>query len=337
MRILAADIGGTKTLFQISQLIAGEHEVVFEKRFLSNQWNDFSKAATSFLNEAGDAANNINAACFAVAGPVSGDGLSASVTNLPWLLECEALKKSLQIPDIVLINDFQAVGYGIDKLSNAELVTLQQGSPQAQQPRLVIGAGTGLGVAQTIWQNGRYHVLPSEAGHSDFAATNPQQLQLLKYLKQKYDHVSWEQLLSGRGVENIYDFLRDSQHCEESNELKAAIAKQEDAASAISEFAHKHGDPLASATLELFVSIYGATAGNLALTTLPYNGVYIAGGIAAKILDFMTQEHFIKAFNNKSKMKTLLTSIPVHVITNANVGVLGASLIASYKASKKYK
>jgi len=333
MRILAADIGGTKTLFQISQITNAKTEVLFEQRYASNDWGDFSDAVKTFLDQAGEAGNNINAACFAVAGPVASDGLTASVTNLPWVLNSETLKKILHIPEIVLINDFQAVGFGIDELSESELVTLQHGSPQPQQPRLVIGAGTGLGVAQTIWQNDRYHVLPSEAGHGDFAATNSQQSQLLEYLKQKYQQVSWEMLLSGKGISNIYDFLRDSQHRAESNELKTALKDQSDAAAVISQFADKHCDPLACATLKMFVSIYGAAAGNLALTTLPYNGVFIAGGIAAKILDFMTQEHFIKAFVNKSKMKGLLSTVPVHVVTNANVGLLGANLIARYKAS----
>jgi len=321
IRILAADIGGTKTLLQLSEFNDRSFRLLYEERYSSQDYASFDELLTAFLRDTGQ--TGIDHACFAIAGPVSTDGSSANVTNLPWQLQRDRLVKTYNINHVTLINDFHAVAAGIDTLSGDELQILQQGQPQTPGTQLVIGAGTGLGVALRIWTGSAYQVLATEAGHAGFAPANEQQQRLLSFLASRYTIVSREQVLSGQGLVNIYQFI-----CEEDT----TTARDIDAAQ-ISHLADQ-GDDHCRRALALFFDIYGSECGNLALATLPFAGIYIAGGIAAKNLGALVQSGFIAAFCHKSKMQGLLTDMPVFIIKNEAVGLSGARHVAALNVNK---
>ncbi len=262
-----------------------------------------------------------------VAGPVS--GRTAATTNLPWQLDADELEFSLGIPKVRLINDFQAVGYGIEALKEEDLASLQTGISVEKGTRVIIGAGTGLGMGLLVWQEDHYEVVASEGGHTDFAADGELQVNLQHYLKQRYRWASWERVVSGRGLVNIFEFLVEQQGAQPSAALTQAM-QQEDSAAAISEFAITGQDVVASQALDLFVCMYGAQAGNLALLGLATGGVYIAGGIAPKILSKLKDGKFMQKFLDKDEhMQRLLKHMPVNVIINESVGVIGATVAAS--------
>ncbi len=325
MKILVGDIGGTKTLLQVAEFTPDNHCHVLREHAYASDHPDPMQIFRHFLQ----GAPAVDAACFGVAGPVTGDAAhqQAQVTNLPWRLDNAALAAELNIPRVRLINDFQAVGYAIESLKDRDVVVLQGGEPQPQGTRALIGAGTGLGEGLLVWHNDHYEVLASEGGHVDFAPQDGTQAQLLEYLSRQYDHVSYERVVSGPGLVNIYTFLRQAKPGAESADLARAM-REGDPAAAISEFALWREDELAQQTLTQFVRIYGAQAGNLALTTLARGGVYIAGGIAPKIIDFMNSNDFLQAFNSKGRMQPLMQSIPVKVILNSRVGLIGAATVA---------
>ena len=241
-----------------------------------------------------------------------------------------------------MINDFAAVGYGILGLNEKDLLTLQTGKLDRNAPMAVIGAGTGLGQGFLVPEGDSYRVFGSEGGHTDFAPRSPLEFQLLKYLLDKHniDRVSVERVVSGQGIVSIYQFLRDSKHFgNETPEIAEIVRaweqqvghkeKKVDAAAAIAKAALEKSDRLSEETMEMFVEAYGAEAGNLALKLLPYGGLYIAGGIAAKILPLMQERDFMEAFINKGRMRGLLERIPVHIVLNPQVGLVGAAICAS--------
>jgi glucokinase len=275
------------------------------------------------------AAGSPGGVCLAVAGPVhqTPAGQSVRVTNLSWGLDSRALTAEFGFPRLRLINDFQAVGYGIETLMHDDLVVLQQGQPEPYGVRAVLGAGTGLGQAVLIRQQKHYEVFPTEGGHVDFAPADDEQVDLWRYLQVRYGHVSCERIISGPGLVDIYGFLRGQGRAAESPRLAGEL-RQGDPASAISNAALTDGDPLAMQALELFVRVYGAQAGNLALSVLAGGGIYIAGGIAPKIIDKLRDGEFMRAFQAKGRMASLLQSVPVSVVMNENVGLLGATLAA---------
>lgn len=315
--ILAGDIGGTKTWLRLS--CAGR--VLREERLESAAFDGLVTMIAGFLGDAAPAS-----ACFGVAGPVRGG--SAQITNLPWRIEAAEIAARFAIPRVELINDFQAVAYGIEALAPGDLLTLQTGQAQEHGPRAVIGAGTGLGEGYLVWQDGAYHALPSEGSHADFAPADELQADLWRWLKKRHGHVSWERVVSGPGLEAIYLFLRERGGMAESPLLVAAMAEG-DASAAISRFALEHGDPLASAALDLFVAAYGAEAGNLALKILASGGVYVAGGIAPKIAEHLKAGSFMRAFRDKGRFAELLATVPVQVVMNPQVGLLGAEVVAN--------
>lgn len=318
---LAGDIGGTKTLLQIGAA-DGTRAPLLQKSYASAGYAGLAEILDEFMREA--RVNDIASTCFALAGPVSGRRMK--LTNLPWEVDADALAARFAIGRISLINDFESVGFGIAALQPADLLTLQAGEPQAQGVRVAVGAGTGLGVAWLSWQDGGYAVHPSEGGHMDFAPADAIQYELLRYLQQRHGHVSYERIVSGPGLVAIYEFLRDSGRAIPSPPLVAAMQKG-DVAAAIAQFA-SHGEPAACMALELFISIYGAFTGNLALLALPRGGIYIAGGIAAKIAAQMQSGDFLRAFRDKGRFAELLETLPVHIVINPQIGLLGAGLYA---------
>jgi glucokinase len=333
MKILAGDIGGTKTLLQILRLDESSLNVtaLHEQRFDSQAYSNFEDLLKEFIDSCDNQLEQtIRAACIGVAGPVS--DTIAEVTNLPWRIDSQSLQQIFDIASVRLINDFQAVGYGISSLSDTDISVLQNGMYQDQGIRAVIGAGTGLGQGILTWRDNYYDVMASEGGHVDFAPVDEEQIQLLQYLKQQFDHVTYERLVSGPGLCNIYAFISSLHPEQESPELRQAM-RSGDQAAAITQFSTNNKDPLAVAAMKLFISIYGAQAGNLALTCLPYGGLYVAGGIAPHIIDKLQDGCFIEAFCNKSKMQDLMSKIPVKVITNPQVGLMGAVNVAKRLAT----
>jgi len=327
MRVLAGDIGGTKTLIQIAEVDADEYRVVLEQRFESTRYEDLGALLQEFMETtAAGTTPGPATACFGVAGPVTEH--TARVTNLPWRLDATEIGERFGIPKVSLINDFQAVGYGIDALGPSDLRVLQAGKPRAHGPRAVIGAGTGLGEGLLVWQQERYEMVASEGGHVDFAPLDELQWELLHHLMQQFDHVSYDRVVCGSGLVRIYEFLRERAGTGDAPELRQAMLDG-DPAAAISQAALHRTDPRAVQALDLFVRIYGAQAGNLALTALATGGVFIAGGIAPKIIDKLADGDFIRAFNQKGRMSRLLNTIPVRVVLNPHVGLLGAMLAAS--------
>jgi glucokinase len=321
-RVLAGDIGGTKTWMQLAEVRPGHTQVLLEQRYDSQAYADFLPLALDFLHRT-RSFGSAHSACFALAGPVIGQ--QGKVTNLPWHLDAHTLAREIGIRAVRLVNDFEAIGYGIEALRDEDLVVLQLQSGEARihAPCALIGAGTGLGQGILVWEGDHYEPLPTEGGHADFAPVDEQQIALLRYLMERYGHVSYERVLSGPGLVNIYQFLRDS--APQSPTLRQATG---DPAAAISEAALAGSDPLAAEALDLFVRIFGAQAGNLALACLPHEGLYVAGGIAPKILEKLRSGIFMESFLAKGRMTPVLSGVPVKVILNAKVGLLGAALAA---------
>ena len=314
MRVLAGDIGGTKTLLQLADVKPGSCRVLLEKRFASDAYPGLLPLAEEFMREADShGIFDVEHACFGIAGPITGK--TAKVTNLPWHIDADVLAQALSFQHVRLINDFQAVGYGIETLDASNFHVLQEGKAETCGPRVILGAGTGLGEGLLIWQQDHYEVIASEGGHVGFAPENRLQVDLLCFLESQYERVTFERVLSGSGLVNIYEFLCSRGEAEESPALRLAL-KSGDPAAAITEYALAEKDALAMQALDLFVNIYGSQAGNLALTCLATGGVYVAGGIAPKIIAKLKRGDFIRAFNNKGRMAHLLTHMPVKVVMN---------------------
>lgn len=314
MNILAGDIGGTHTRLMLAQANGHEFTVLRQQHYRSQQYDGLAPVVHEFL-QAGEERPVPTRACFAVAGPVREN--KARLTNLPWQIDADSLAQSLAIDDVRLLNDFEGIGYGIDLLGERDLATLQAGAAEPQGNRVVLGAGTGLGQCLLTWCGGRYQVHASEGGHADFAARNEQEIDLLKMLLKKQSRASYEQLLSGQGLVSIYEYLGNISASD------TRLSQLEDAAAAISEQAFRK-DELAVSALNLFVSIYGARAGDLALENMATGGVFIAGGIAVRNLAFLQSGEFMQAFTRKPPMTAVLESIPVNVILNPDAGLLGA-------------
>ncbi|MDY7013465.1 MAG: glucokinase [Cyanobacteriota bacterium] len=338
--LLAGDIGGTQTRLRLIAVEAGQPgETCYEEDYPSSQFPDLAPIVRQFLDAAQTALGkqvSPEKACFAIAGPVTND--TSILTNLSWNLDARRLERELNIPKIALINDFAAIGYGILGLDQTDLHLLQDIPPQSDAPIAVIGAGTGLGQGFLIPKpSGGYRVFATEGGHASFAARNELEFGLLQDLRDRHNlsNVSVERIVSGQGIASIYQFLRDRGEMPESPELRDRIQQWErgdssiDAAAIIGENALEGRDRLCQQTLKLFVAAYGAEAGNQALKLLPYGGVYIAGGIAAKILPLLEAGEFMEAFLDKGRMRSVLKNIPVRIILNTRVGAIGAAIRAA--------
>lgn len=322
--LLAADIGGTKAALALASVTGARPEIVAERVYACREFDGVQPILTDFLQQRAVAGHRgaIAAACFSVAGPVAGN--STTLTNLGWRVSGNTLAADLRLPEVRLVNDFAAAGLGINRLTANELETLQAGSPVARAARLVIGAGTGLGVGLLTWQDDGYAAHSSEAGHADFAPVDELQDQLLAHLRRTYGRVSYERVISGPGLMRIFSFLQETGVGVPSKQMRDADKTRKDMAELITEFALAKLDPLAVRALDLFVAAYGAFAGNLALTTLAHGGVYIAGGIAPKIAPKLKEGAFMRAFTSKGRFSELLATMPVHVVMNPQVGLYGA-------------
>lgn len=317
---VSGDIGGTKTLLQAAEWLDGNVHVRCERRYANREYLSFSDVLRDFLGATSALGMKPPlSACFAVAGPITEQGIR--LTNLPWLMNATALEREFSIPVVKLINDFEAVALSVEVLAADDLVVLQNGAPRATGMRVTLGAGTGMGVAWLIWQGGRYIPLPTEAGHMDFAPADELQVRLWDHLRKHFGHVSVERILSGPGLVNIFNFLM----VESSAADGAQAPLGSDGAPQVSDLAFNDGHPIAMKSLTLFVEIYGAYAGNLALAGLCRNGVYVAGGIAPKILVKLQEGGFIKAFRDKGRFSSLMEEIPVYVVINSKAGLIGAA------------
>jgi glucokinase len=322
MRILVGDIGGTKTLLAVLEVQPSSMQTVAERRFDSRRYSTFQALVAEFCQEVGaDAAR----ACFGIAGPcVDGE---CRTPNLPWVVRATELAAQLDLPRVDLINDFAAIGYGLPTLSPADYVELQAGIADPTGPIGLIGAGTGLGQAFLVRGPQGYRVHPSEGGHADFAARDPLEAALASGLAQAFGHVSYERVLSGRGLVSVFQFLGGR-----NGGVPAALVAEmelEDPAAVISRHGLAGTDPVASAALDLFCSIYGAEAGNLALRVLASGGVYVGGGIAPKIVAQLARGSFMRAFRDKGRLTRFMADVPVRVITSPRVALLGAAAFAT--------
>ena len=325
MRVLAGDIGGTKVRLQVAEIDGDVTRVAAEWRVKSADYDGLGSIIAECFASAGLTGVAMDAACFGIAGPVQLEGMrqSAKVTNLPWVIESDVLARLLGSTRVRLINDFQALGYGVEGLTASDVFVLQAGVEQPRAPRVVLGAGTGLGQGILVWEDDHYEAIATEGGHVDFAPTDALQQELLQFLAARFGRVSYERILSGPGIVNVYTFLSERAGRSGGPMLAAA-----DPAAAITEAALAGADPYAEQTLALFVRIYGAQAGNLALSVLGQGGVYIGGGIAPKILPALSNGDFMRAFIDKGRMASLLATMPVRVIVNTGAGLLGALLAA---------
>jgi len=329
MTVLAGDIGGTKTLLQLADIVVGtRYDVIFEKRYISADWENLTPMVQDFMQAAAQAADfKIRAACFGIAGAVN--GRNARTTNLPWVISADDMERDCGIANIRLINDFQSVGYGIEVLSDEDVVALNQGAEVYRGTRVIIGAGTGLGQSLLVWQGNHFEVVASEGGHADFAPTDAEQVGLLEYMQQQFGRCTWERIVSGTGIRNIHNYMLETYPGEESSALTKARSNG-DPSAAISIAATNGSDPLAMRSMDLFCKLYGAQTGNLALTGLATGGVYIAGGVAPRIIEMLKNGLFMEGFMNKEeRMQGYLKAMPVRVVVNAKVGLMGSAVAAS--------
>jgi glucokinase len=322
MIVLAGDVGGTNARLAIVELDGRGARITRDGRYPSRDYPGLTPIVRHFLAKA---ASRPDRACFGIACPVVEDDCTAP--NLPWTIHARTLASEIGIPRTAIINDFVAVGYAIELLGPSDLATLQEGTPMPRGPIALIGPGTGLGQGYLIWGGDHYRVLASEGGHGDFAPSGEVQSDLLRYLRRQFGRVSWERLLSGPGIVNAYRYLLASGVAPERTVVHDEM-EQEDPARVISRHGIAKTDCLSDRALDLFCEIFGAQAGNLALTVVSTGGVYLAGGIAPRLVERLRSGPFMAAFRNKGRMSELLSRIPVHVIMNPNVGLLGAAAVA---------
>ncbi|MGA9672311.1 MAG: glucokinase [Terracidiphilus sp.] len=326
--ILAGDVGGTKVHLALYDFTDGKLSYTRDKQYPAKDYSGLEAIVKEFLS-----ADKVTAACFGVPGPVRDGRLR--LTNLPWTLDSRELAANLGIQHVFLINDLEANGYGIAELSADQIVTLSEGDSGQIGNRALIAAGTGLGEGLLTW-NGHIHVpYPSEGGHTDYGPRNEDEIDLLRFLKQKYNgRVSYERVISGMGLTNIYEFLREVRGMEEPTWLAERIAAAHDPNSVITEMALAAKSEICEKALDMFVSAYGAEAGNLALKVLSVGGLYVGGGIAPRILEKLKDGTFMKSFTDKGRLSQLLINMPVRIILESKAALLGAAAFAEARAAE---
>jgi len=320
--LLAGDIGGTKTNVGIYSPDKGPREPLFDGTFPSGQYASLEDLVSEFLSKC---SIKVDQAIFGVAGPVVGG--RAKITNLPWIIEEKQFRETLNIRSVHLLNDLEAIAYGLTLLARKDLHTLNEGVSIPRGTLAVIAPGTGLGEAFLMWDGFRYKAYPSEGGHGDFGPTNPLEIELLRYLHKKMEHVSYERVCSGHGLPNIYAYLKESGYAEEPAWLAEQLATADDPTPVIVSAALDTEKPckLCVTTLSVFVSTLGAEAGNLALKVLATGGVYLGGGIPPRIIPALETGQFMESFTNKGRFSEMVSWIPVHVICNPKIALIGAA------------
>ncbi|HZS99198.1 MAG TPA: glucokinase [Terriglobales bacterium] len=318
--ILAGEIGATKTRLAAFENEGNRLNTVVEKTYLSQQESSLPNIASNFVKTEGIP---VHSACFGVAGPVRGK--TCKISNLAWTIDADELAGLLKLKSVGLINDLEAYAYGIDGLESKDFVTLSEGHEDAVGNRAVISARTGLGVAGLYWDGFRHHPFACEGGHCSFSPGNELEIELLQYLHKKHGRVSCERVLSGPGIKNIYEFLRDTGKEPEPDWLKEEMGKAPDGPALISRLALEKKAPICEKTLSIFVGVYGSQTGDCALTFMSTGGIFIGGSIAAKILPLMQASTFMQSFLAKGRMQGLLNDIPVKIVLNDNAGMVGAA------------
>jgi glucokinase len=325
--ILAGDVGGTKVHLALFDFIDGNLKHTRDKQFPAKEYAGLEAIVKEFL-----IAEKVTAACFGVPGPVR-DG-QLRLTNLPWTLDRRELTRNLKIDYVFLINDLQANGYGIAELDAEQIFTLSEGDASQVGNRALISAGTGLGEGFIVWDGRNYVPYPSEGGHADFAPRNEDEIDLLRFLRQKYNgRISTERVVSGMGLTNCYEFLREVRGLGEPAWLAERMTK-EDPNAVITESALKATSKICEMALDMFVSAYGAEAGNLALKVFSVGGLYVGGGIAPRILEKLKDGTFLKAFTDKGRLSQLLVNMPVRVILESRTALIGAAAYAEARAAE---
>ena len=321
--ILAGDIGGTHTRLAVFTLEGERLTSISEETFPSRSHSGLTEIVSQYLSTH---RRSVSSACFGVAGPIKHNRCEA--TNLPWVVDAQRLASELHIPIVQLINDLEANAYGIGALEPGDFVTLNPGAPEASGNRAVISVGTGLGEAGLYWDGRQHHPFACEGGHVDFSPRNQLEVDLLFYLQARFEHDSYERVLSGPGLHWIYQFLRDTRRGEESPAVVSQFATL-DPSAVVSRAGLAGESTLCMQALDLFASLYGAEAGNLALKTMATGGVFLGGGIAPKILPKLQEPGFLAGFAAKGRMKALLETMPVRVILRDNAALLGAASCAA--------
>ncbi len=325
--ILAGDIGGTNTRLALVETVSGNLTIVAEQTFPSREHTSLEATIAEFLFLH---SCKLTRATFGIAGPVRNGRCEA--TNLPWVVDSKAVAKRLHLKHVGLINDLEANAYGISALESKDFVILNKGARNARGNRAIISAGTGLGEAGMYWDGSIHRPFASEGGHVDFAPRNHLEMELLEYSLKRYRRVSYERLLSGPGLAHVYQFLKDTKKAEEPPWLAEKLRQGGDPAPIISQQALEGRTLICIQALEIFVSLYGAEAGNLALKLMATGGVYLGGGIAPKIISKLKEAEFINAFTAKGRMRPLLQDMPVRVIMNPKTALLGAARHAASEA-----
>lgn len=318
--ILAGDIGATRVRLAAFETEGNRLQCVVEKSYLSQQHSGLSQILAQFIKTEGIP---VHSACLGVAGPVRGG--RSKISNLPWIIDSRELAQQLKLDSVGLLNDLEAYAYGIDALESKDFITLSEGVEDAEGNRAVISARTGLGMAGLYWDGFRHHPFACEGGHADFAPRNALEMELLGYLQKKYGRISCERILSGPGIRNIYDFLRDSGKAEEPEWLRRQMDATPDSPPLISQLALEGKAAICDQALSIFVSIFGAETGNVALNFMSTGGIFIGGVIAAKIVPKMKDSMFMQAFLDKGRMETLLKDMTVRIIVNDDCGMIGAA------------
>lgn len=338
--LLTGDIGGTKTLLSLIKSLPDQKPLTLHSdRYPSQKYSCLQEIVKQFMQEAAALLGytpEVDTACFGIAGPVINN--TSYLTNLSWQLDGTELQAELAIDQVVLINDFASVGYGVLGLEAEDLHTLQVGKRQPQAPICVIGAGTGLGEGYLTWNHDNYEVHASEGGHSDFAPRSPIEIALLNFLLGRHERISTERVVSGKGIISIYQFLQhnEPQVTELSKLLKAWEGGDPtiDMGAAIAKNALEKHDQVAIETIKIFLDAYAAEIGNFALKILPYGGIYIAGGVAPKLLSLISpcegsisevgnESRFMSILKHKGRVSPIMESMPIHVVLNQNVGLIG--------------
>jgi len=322
MIVLAGDVGGTNARLALVDIGDSSARIVHQATYPSPRYPGLAPIIQQFKTESGAAPTR---ACFGVPGPVIAG--TCRTPNLAWTLDTRELIAASGIPEILLINDFNAVGHGIGWLGENDVATLRAGTPRPYGQQLYIGAGTGMGVGIRVHDGRRWHIVSSEGGHAPFPPRNEEEWQLAEWIRRTYQHAAWERIVSGPGLVNIYRFLVDTRGGEA--ESVRNLMQREDPAAVISTLGVSCGDPLCQKALQMFLAAYGSAVGTYACVAVATGGVYLAGGIAPRLVQMMMAGDFIDAFLGTADQRAITEQLPLHVITRGDVGVIGAAAAAA--------